>query len=106
MLSLESTMMPPVGKSGPLTHFRSDFDFASGLSIRCSAASQSSAVLCAGIEIEQPHAVEDAPVHRLQPVAGVRQCAMHEGRERVSEIALFQRIAQRNVMNFSRLFRR
>ena len=223
-------MMPPVGKSGPLTHFNSDFDFASGLSIRCSAASHSSATLCggievamptampcaplasrfgkppgittgslrlavvigaeldavlvdaiqqqlrdrgharfgvavggrviavdiaeialavdqrvargeilrqphhgvvdrlvamrmerahhvaddfcgflegrAGIEIEEPHAIEDAPVHRLQPVAGVRQRAMHDGRERIGEIALFQRIPQHHLVDFGRLFRR
>ena len=223
-------MMPPVGKSGPLTHFSSDFDFASGLSIRCSAASQSSAALCGGIEVAMPtampcaplasrfgkppgsttgslrlavvigaeldavlvdaieqqprdvgharfgvavgggiiavdiaeialavdqriargeilrqahhgvvdrlvamrmerahhvaddlggflerragvepqqaHAVEDAPVHRLQPVAGVRQRAMHDGRERIGEIALFQRIAQHDLVDFGRFFRR
>ncbi len=27
----------------------------------------------AGVEPQQAHAIEDAPVHRLQPVAGVRQ---------------------------------
>ena len=62
MLSLESTMMPPVGKSGPLTHFSSAFDFASGLSIRCSAASQSSAALCGGIEVAMPTAMPCAPL--------------------------------------------
>ena len=60
----------------------------------------------AGIEPQQAHAVEDAPVHRLQAVAGVRQRAVHDGRERVGEIALFQRIAQRDLVDFGRLFRR
>ena len=59
----------------------------------------------AGIEPQQPHAVEDAPVHRLQPVAGVGQRAVHDGRERVGEIALFQRIAQHHLVNLGR-FRR
>ena len=61
---------------------------------------------CARFEPQQPHAVEDAPVHRLQAVAGVRQRAMHDGRKRVGEIALFQRIAQRYVVDFGRLVRR
>ncbi len=43
-------------------------------------------------------------MHRLQAVAGIRQRAVHNGRERVSEIALFQRIAQRDVVDFRRLF--
>ena len=34
----------------------------------------------AGIEPQQPHAVEDAPVHRLEPVARVGQRAVHDGR--------------------------
>ena len=60
----------------------------------------------AGVEPQQPHAIEDAPVHRLQPVAGVRQRAVHDGRERISEIALLERIAQHDLVNFGRLFRR
>src|SRR5579871_5298561 len=51
------------------------------------------------IEIEQPHAVEDTAMHRLQPIACVRQRAVHDGRKRVSEIALFQRIAQRDLVD-------
>jgi len=62
MLSLESTMIPPVGKSGPFTHFSRVFDFASGLSIRCSAASQSSAALCGGIEVAMPTAMPCEPL--------------------------------------------
>ena len=59
----------------------------------------------AGIEPQQPHAVEDAAMHRLQAVARIRQRAVHDGRERVGEIALFQRLAQLNLVNFRR-FRR
>ena len=53
--------MPPVGKSGPLTYFSRLRDFAVGLSIRCSAASQSSAALCGGIEVAMPTAMPCAP---------------------------------------------
>ena len=60
----------------------------------------------AGVEPQQAHAVEDAPVHRLQPVAGVRQGAVHDGRERIGEIALFQRIPQHHLVDFGRFFRR
>ena len=60
----------------------------------------------AGVEPQQAHAVQDAPVHRLQPVAGVRQSAVHDGRERIGEIALFQRIPQHHLVDFGRLFRR
>ena len=37
------------------------------------------------------HGVEDAAVHRLQPVAHVRQRPVHDGRQRIGEIALLQR---------------
>ena len=59
----------------------------------------------AGVEPQQTHAVEDAPVHRLQAVAGVRQRAVHDGRKRVRKIALFQRIAQHDLVDLGR-FRR
>ena len=52
----------------------------------------------AGVEPQQPHAIEDAPMHRLQAVAGVRQRAMHDGRERVGEIALLERVAQHDLV--------
>ena len=45
-----STMMPPVGKSGPLTYFSSVLLRAFGLSMRNSAASHSSAALCGGMD--------------------------------------------------------
>ena len=48
----------------------------------------------ARIELEDMHAVEDAPVDRLQPVAGVGQRAAHDGGQRIGEIALFKRLAK------------
>ena len=51
----------------------------------------------AGIEPQDVHAVEDAPMHRLQPVARVRQRPAHDGRQRIGEIALFERVAQIDV---------
>ena len=47
-----------------------------------------------GIEPQNLHAVEDAAVDRLQPVARIRQRAAHDGRERIGEIALLERVAQ------------
>ncbi len=40
------------------------------------------------------HGVEDAPVHGLQAVAHVGQRAVHDGRQRVREVALFQRVLE------------
>ena len=54
----------------------------------------------AGIEAQEPHAVENAAMHRLEPVARVRQRAVHDGGERVGEIALLQRLAQRDLLHF------
>ena len=45
-------------------------------------------------------------MHRLQPVAGIRQRAVHDGRERVSEITLFERVAQHDFVDLGRFFRR
>ena len=47
-----------------------------------------------GIEPQQPHGMHDAAVHGLQPVARIRQRAVHDGRERIGEVALFQRLLQ------------
>ena len=54
----------------------------------------------AGIETQEPHAVKDAAMHRLEPVARVRERAVHDGGERVGEIALLQRLAQRDLLHF------
>jgi hypothetical protein len=48
----------------------------------------------ARIETQNMHAVEDAPVHRFQPIAGVGQGAAHDRREGIGEVALFERVAQ------------
>ena len=45
-------------------------------------------------EAHLAHGVEDAPVHGLQPVAHVRQRPVHDGGERVGEVALLQRRLQ------------
>jgi topoisomerase IV subunit A len=50
---------------------------------------------------QEPHAVKDAAMHRLEPVARVRERAVHDGGERVGEIALLQRLAQRDLLHFS-----
>ena len=47
-----------------------------------------------GAEPQLLHGVEQPPMHGFQPVAHVRQRAVHDGGERVSEIALLQRVAQ------------
>ena len=52
------------------------------------------AKLALRLEPELAHGVEHAPVHGLQPVAHVGQRPVHDGGERVSEVALLQSIAQ------------
>ena len=52
------------------------------------------AELALRLEAELLHGVEQPPMHRLQPVAHVGQRAVHDGGERISEVALFQRLAQ------------
>ncbi len=47
-----------------------------------------------GIEAQEPHGMHDAAVHRLQPVAHVRQGAVHDRRQRIGQVALFQRLLQ------------
>ena len=53
----------------------------------------------AGVEPQQPHAVENAAVHRLEAVARIRQRAIHDGRQGVGEIALLERLPQRNLFD-------
>src|SRR5690606_31902846 len=48
----------------------------------------------AGIEARKAHGMDDAAMHRLQPVADIRQRAVHDGRQRISEIALLERLLQ------------
>ena len=47
------------------------------------------------VEAQAAHRVEDAAVHRLQAVAGVRQRPVHDGGERVGQVALAERAGQR-----------
>ena len=51
------------------------------------------------IEFKLAHGIENAPVHRLEAVAHVGQRAMHDGGERVCEVALFQRILEVDRLN-------
>ena len=48
----------------------------------------------AGVEPQDLHAVENAPMHGLQPVARIRQRPPHDGRKSIGEIALFERVLQ------------
>ena len=48
------------------------------------------------VEAQLAHGIEYAPVNRLQAVAHIRQRPVHDGGERISQIALFQRYAQRH----------
>ena len=59
----------------------------------------------AGIEPQLPHRVQQPPVHGLEPVARIRQRAVHDGGQRIGEVALFQRLAQRDRLDVRR-FRR
>ena len=52
-----------------------------------------------GIELEQPHRMQDAPLHRLQPVARVGQRAVHDRRQGIGEVALLQRRLQADVLD-------
>ena len=55
------------------------------------------AVLGVGGEVLLPHRVEDAALHRLQPVADVGQGARGDDRERVVEISGLRRLVQRDA---------
>ena len=55
------------------------------------------AVLGVGGEVLLPHRVEDAALHRLQPVADVGQRARRDHRQRVVQIARLRRFVQRDV---------
>ena len=50
-------------------------------------------------EPELLHGVEQAPVHGLEPVAHVGQRAVHDGGERIGEVALLERLAQVHVLD-------
>ncbi|MNT09405.1 hypothetical protein D3C72_1441860 [compost metagenome] len=52
-----------------------------------------------GPEPHLAHGMNDAPMHRLQAVADVRKRTMHDGRQGIGEITLFQRRLQVNRLN-------
>ena len=56
----------------------------------------------AGVEPEQAHGVQDAAVDRLQPVARIRQGAVHDRRQRIGEVALLERALQIDAFGFLR----
>ena len=49
-----------------------------------------------GVEPQEPHGMHDAAMDRLQSVAHIRQCSVHDGRKRIGEIALLERFLQIN----------
>ena len=51
-------------------------------------------VAAGGVEPQLAHGIEDAPVHRLQAVAHVGQRPVHDGGERIGEVALLQRVLE------------
>ena len=54
---------------------------------------------CRGIKPQQMHRIDQPPMHRLQPVAHIRQRARHDGGQRIGQIALGQRIRQLRVLD-------
>lgn len=52
-------------------------------------------VLGVGVQAQFAHGVDDAPLHRLQPVADVRQGAVHDHVHGVVQIGLFGELGQR-----------
>ncbi len=55
----------------------------------------------AGIEPQNMHAIEDAPMDRFQPVAGIGQRPPHDGRKRIGKIPLLERLPQIDVFSLS-----
>ena len=58
-----------------------------------------------GIEPQLVHRVDQPPVHRLQPVAHIRQRARHDGGQRIGQIALGQRVRQAGVLDMAGIIR-
>ncbi len=56
----------------------------------------------AGVEPQQPHGIEQTAVDRLQTVARIGKRAMHDGRQRIVEIALLQCLAERDLLHVGR----
>ena len=47
-----------------------------------------------GVQLELAHRPEQPPVHRFQPVAGIGQRPVHDGAQRIGEVAVPQRTGQ------------
>ena len=47
-------------------------------------------VTLAGIKAQNAHGVNDTPMHRLQPVAHVRQRPAHNSGQRIGEVSLLE----------------
>jgi hypothetical protein len=57
----------------------------------------------AGIEAQEAHRVDEPAMHRLEAVARVRQRPVHDGRERIGEVALLERVAQLDLLDVAAL---
>ena len=55
----------------------------------------------AGIEPQLVHRVQDAAMHRLQPVAHIGQRARHDRRQRIGQIALAERVGEIDVADLA-----
>ena len=64
------------------------------------------AELALRLEAKLAHGIEQTPVHRLQPIAHIGQRPVHDGGECVSEVALFQGLAQIHGLDRARRIRR
>ena len=54
-----------------------------------------------GIEAQLVHRVQDAAMHRLQPVAHIGQRARHDRRQRVGQIALAERVGEIDIADLA-----
>jgi hypothetical protein len=57
----------------------------------------------AGIEPQLAHGVNEPPMHRLEAVARIGQRPVHDGGQRIGEVALLERIAQRDFLDTGRI---
>jgi hypothetical protein len=78
---------------------------AMGMEFADDIAHHTSAFLERGARIEpqQAHRIKQTPVHRLEAVARIRQRAVHDGGERIGEIALLKRITQGDFLHIGRI---
>src|SRR5690606_17692842 len=50
-----------------------------------------------GVEPQLAHRIDDAPLHRLEPVAEERQCAVQDHVHRIVQVGAFGVLAQRDL---------